>query len=353
MIASIESPANWKSYELTPRTDWVHQLGDDEVAEIDAALRDVRAEEIGLAELRKEDFPLAKFPALAERVRSALEDGPGIFMIRGVPVERYSMEDLRMIYWGLGKYLGTARSQSAEGDYLGDVRDLKIPPDSPRFRGYQTSGGGTFHCDTCDVAALFVIRPAMEGGVSMVCSSVAIHNEIQRTRPDLLEVLYQPFWWSMLEQQREGEPKVYQQPVFSRHEGHFSCRYIRPHIKQAQRYPEVPRLMPQQIEALDLLDELYTRPEFELITNFQPGDIQFCNNHVVMHARTAFKDWPDPERHRHLLRLWLSVPNSRPLSPSMAHIYKDQRGGAVRGGFEPRVPGTMVFETTGAETLVT
>jgi hypothetical protein len=351
---AIDCPASWKSAELKPRTDWIHQLGAEEIDEIDSALQMAKAEDMTLADLRKEDFPLQRFRALAARVLGALEEGPGLFMIRGFPVDRYSTDELRMIYWGLGKYLGTAVSQSAEGDVIGDVRDLRIPPDSPRYRGYQTNNGGVFHCDTCDVAVLFVLRPAMRGGVSMVASSVAIHNEIARTRPDLLEVLYQPFVWSMLEQQREGEPAYYEQPIFSMQDGYISCRYIRPHIAQAQRnFPEVPRLSPKQVEALDLMDELVKRKDFMLPTNFQPGDIQFCNNHVVLHARTAFEDWPEPERHRHLLRLWLSVPNSRPLSPLMGHIYQVQRPGAVRGGFPPRTPGKIVFETTGAETLVT
>ena len=126
-----------------------------------------------------------------------------------------------------------------------------------------------------------------------------------------------------------------------------------PHITLAQRFPEVPRLTPKQIEALDLFDELVARPDFQLATNFQPGDLQFCNNHVAMHARTSFEDYEEEDRRRHLLRLWLSVPNSRPLSPLMGHIYKDRRPGAVRGGFESRVPGRVVFETTGAETVVT
>ncbi len=187
-----------------------------------------------------------------------------------------------------------------------------------------------------------------------MCSAIAIHNEIARTRPDLLEALYQPFYWSMLEQQRPGEPAWYPQPIFSMHEGYFSCRYIRPHIEQAQkRFPEVPRLTPQQVDAMNLYDELVKRPGFQLATNFRPGDLQFCNNHVAMHARTAFEDYPEPERRRHLLRLWLSVPNSRPLSPLMGHIYRDRRPGAVRGGFPSRVPGRVVFETTGAETEVT
>ena len=349
----IESPANWKSAELSARNDWIHRLSSDEVAEMEVALKSVRAKGLDFAQVTKQAFPLKLFPTLAAKVQEYLENGPGVFMIRGLPVERHPVEDLRMMYWGLGKYLGVARPQSAEGDHIGDVRDLRIPKDSPAFRGYQTSGGGVFHCDTCDVAALFVLRTAKEGGISLVASSVAIHNEILRTRPDLLEVLYQPFTWSMLRQERAGEPKYYQQPVFSMHQGHFSCRLVRPHITLAQRFPEVPRLTAKQVEALDLFDELVARPDFQLVTNFQPGDLQFCNNHVAMHARTAFEDYEEENRRRHLLRLWLSVPDSRPLSPLMAHIYKDQSPGAVRGGFEPRVPGRMVFETTGAETVVT
>jgi hypothetical protein len=350
----IESPANWKSAELAARTDWVHHLTGPELAEIEAALASVKSRGIGFQELRKEDFPLQLFPKLAARVQDMLENGPGVFMIRGLPVNKYPTEEVRLMYWGLGKYLGTAVSQSREGDHIGDVRDLRIPKDSPFFRGYQTAGGGTFHCDTCDVAALFVLRTAKAGGISLVCSSIAIHNEILRTHPDLLEALYQPVPWSMLEQQRAGEPAWYLQPIFSMHEGHFSCRYIRPHIIQAQkRFPEAPRLTEKQIAAQDLFDELVKRPDLQLVTNFQPGDLQFCNNHVAMHARTAFEDYPEKERRRHLLRLWLSVPNSRPLSPLMGHIYKDRTPGAVRGGFQPKVPGRMVFETSGAETEVT
>jgi hypothetical protein len=204
------------------------------------------------------------------------------------------------------------------------------------------------------VAALFVLRIAKAGGTSLVCSSVAIHNEMARTRPDLAEALYQPMPWSMLEQQRAGEPAWYLQPIFSVHEGHFSCRYVRPHLTQAQkRFPDAPRLTPAQLEGMDMIDAMVKSPEFQFTTDFKPGDLQFCNNHVLLHARTAFEDYPEPERRRHLLRLWLSVPNSRPLSPLMGHIYRDQRGGAVRGGFQPRTPGRMVFETSGGETEVT
>jgi hypothetical protein len=342
----IESPALWKSADLARRSDWLYRLDTADVAEIDASYAAWAARSLPLAELRRGDFPLPRFQRIAERALEALEHGPGMFMIRGFPIERYSKDVSRAIYWALGKYLGTAVSQSDEGDVLGDVRDIRVPADSPRFRGYKTSGTLGFHTDSCDVAALFVLRAAKRGGVSMVVSSVAIHNEILARRPDLLAVLYEPFYWSMQGQEREGETPFYPQPIFTQHEGFFSCRYIRGQIKNGQRFPDAPRLTAQQIEAMDLLDQIASDPEFHFVTAFQPGDLQLCNNHVVMHARSAFEDYPEAERRRHLLRMWLSVPNSRPLSPRLSRIYKDRRPGAVRGGFPAKTPGRIVFETT-------
>jgi hypothetical protein len=180
----------------------------------------------------------------------------------------------------------------------------------------------------------------------MVASSVAIHNAILRERPDLSDVLYEPFIWSMQGQERAGEEPFYPQPIFTSHEGCFSCRYIRGQIKNGQRFTAAPRLTSKQIEAMDMVDRLAADPAFHFVTNFQPGDLQLCNNHVVMHARTAFEDHPETERRRHLLRMWLSVPNSRPLSPLLGRIYKDRRPGSVRGGFPAKIPGQIVFETS-------
>ena len=342
----IQSPANWRSADLAPRRDWLHRLTAAEIAEIDDAYRRFKASGLTLAGLRREDVPMPRFTAVAAHALDALEHGPGMFMIRGLAVERYTTDDARAIYWCLGKHLGTAVSQSDEGDVLGDVRDIRVPADSPRFRAYKTSGAAAFHTDSCDVAALFVLRAAKSGGVSMVASSVAVHNEIRRIRPDLLEILYQPYFWSMQGQERDGEAPFYPQPIFTEADGSFSCRYIRGQIRNGQRFPAAPRLTPLQIEALDLIDRIAADPAFHIVTNFQPGDLQLCNNHVVMHARSAFEDHPEPERQRHLLRMWLSVPNSRPLSPLLSRIYQDRRPGAVRGGFPAKIPGRIVFETS-------
>jgi len=343
----ITGPNDWRGPEMLDRKDWIHQLTLEEVAELVSALTTVRSRGKTMETMTREDFPLPTVSAVIAKARDYLENGAGLFLLRGFPAGDYSKAALRIIYWGIGLHFGTAVSQSANGDILGDVRNLGVDKDSPKGRGYTSSQKLTYHTDSCDVVGLFVLRTARTGGLSMIASSVAVHNEIARIRPDLLEVLYQPFHWSWQGQEEPGTTPYYQQPVFHFHEGKFSCRYVRTHIISGQRFPEVPRLTPLQEEAMALFDSLAGSEQFHFSMMFQPGDIQLLNNHVTVHSRTAFEDYDEPERKRHLLRMWMSVPNSRALSPAMSTIFRDQRSGAVRGGFPSRT-GRLVYETVGS-----
>lgn len=346
MHTAITGPSDWRGPEMLDSKEWIYEFSNDDVVEIVAALAQVRKQGKTIATMTREDFPLPTVGALIEQARERLENGTGLQLFRGFPAEQYDKADLRLIYWGLGQHLGTAVSQSARGDFLGDVRNLNIDINSPQGRGYTSNQQLTYHTDSCDVVGLFVLRTAKSGGLSMIASSQAIHNEIARTRPDLLEVLYQPFYWSWQGQEEEGQLPYYPQPIFSVHKGRFSCRYVRTHIRSAQRFPEVPRLTPMQEEALALLDSYAGSTDFHFSMMFRPGDLQFLNNHVMLHSRTHFEDFDEIEKRRHLLRMWLSVPNSRELSPALGTIYRDQRSGAVRGGFPSRT-GKSIYETVG------
>src|SRR4051812_47111989 len=190
----IESQADWKAADLMKRSDWTHDLVPAEVAEVEAAIRSVRKKGIDIIDVTKDNFVLDRFPRVAERAQHALEEGPGVFLIRGFPSEKYSAADLKVINWGMAKYVGTAVSQSAEGDVMGDVRDLNADsPGAKSSRGYKSSRELYFHCDSADVSSLWAVKNAKSGGLSGVCSSLAVHNEMARTRPDLLEVLYEPW----------------------------------------------------------------------------------------------------------------------------------------------------------------
>jgi hypothetical protein len=349
MVNIIHSTADWRGVEMLQRTDWIHELSQAERDEVLAALAAAKAADISFETMTAKTFLLPVFSKTIAHARDMLEDGPGLFLFRGLPLDGLSKDDARLVYWGLGQHIGTAVSQSHFGDILGDVRDFGSDINAPDGRGYRSRQQLSYHTDTCDVVGLMVLRVAKTGGLSIIASSLAVHNELARSRPDLLAALYEPLPWSWNGQEPEGVAPWYLQPLFSLQNGKICCRYIRKQILNSQPFPDAPRLSEKQIQAMDCFDQLASSDAFRFTMMFQPGDIQLLNNHVMLHSRTEFEDWPDEDRKRHLLRMWLSVANSRELSDAMHVIYRDRRPGAVRGGFPSR-SGRIVYNTMQAVT---
>ena len=303
---SIAAPAAWRSRELTSKRDWIHPLTTAGIRDLDRAVERARASGKPLAELRRSDFPLTTLAASVERWLDVLESGRGFLLVRGVPVERYGEQGATLAYWGLGLHLGTPVSQNAAGDLLGHVRDTGAAPSDPTVRLYKTHEQLGFHTDGADIIGLLCLRPAKSGGTSRIASSAAIYNEILRRRPDLVPALYEPFPFDRNGEERPGEPPYFSIPL-CRH-AHFALRtfYIGWYIRGSQRHASAPRLSPEQRAVIDLIDEIAADPAFHLDMEFVSGDIQWLKNSVTLHARTEFEDHPEPERKRHLLRLWLT-----------------------------------------------
>jgi len=216
---------------------------------------------------------------------------------------------------------------------LGEVRDLGIRLGTATSRGYRSNEHLRYHTDRADLVLLLCVRKAESGGLSRVVSSVAIHNEILKRRPDLLELLYAPYYHSRQGEEAAGEMPFFAKPIFGFCDGRFSSQYSRSFVESAQRFPEVPRLTSAQIEAIDLLAQL--ADELCVPMELEPGDIQILNNHVTYHSRTGYKDHPDPAKQRLLYRLWLSTPNNRRLPPEFAIIWDHTEPNTIRGGVPP------------------
>jgi hypothetical protein len=339
----------WRPADLEDTSRWVHVLTDAEITDLDAALAHARREGFTLGTLTKDAFPLNTMLPTLEKVLGRIENDLGVFVLRGLPIQRYTKEHLRLLYWGMGLHMGTAVTQSHKGEVLADVRDLAGETSVTDLgRGYMSNENLGFHTDTCDVVCLFVLQTAKSGGLSTFCSSVAIRDKIASTWPYLHDVLQRPFYWHWKGSQPPGAPEYYPQPIYSYADGRFSSRYIKTHIFSAQKVPDVPRLTELQRMAMSAIDLLANDPDYHYAMMFEPGDMQFLNNHITYHARTGFEDWPEPERRRHLLRLWLAPPNSRRLSDEMTAIYQDPSPGATRGGF-PAYDRARVFETVLAD----
>ncbi|RZT36703.1 TauD/TfdA family dioxygenase [Cupriavidus agavae] len=330
-----EVAGGWKREDVERDTSWIHVLSPGEIDALEQALRHTLGTGRDLLDMSIEDFPL---DARVRRRLVALIDetqgGFGLKLLRGFPVERWDTDALRKLFWGIGLVLGVARPQGKMSQFVSDVRDAGGTYRSSTGRGYNTRSGLDFHADGSDMVGLFCVRTARSGGSSLVSSSITAHNEMLRLRPDLVAELYAPLVFSRQGEQAPEEAPWYLAPVFGVRDGHFACRHIRNHIKGAQQtFPDVPRLTPQQTEALDLFDELLAREDLCYHMDLQPGDIQLLNNHIVLHSRTEYEDYPEPERKRHLFRLWLSLPQAQPLPEAWRDAYKDVDAACVRGGF--------------------
>ena len=335
----------WYGSELAERDDWIEQLSEGEIGEVNRAIDQLEKTDSDvetIASLGPQDIPLAR---LGPRLRGVLEEvmkGRGFVLIRGLPVERWTKRQAAIAFLVVGVHLGDLRMQNAEGHLLGHVRDLGRSSEDPNTRIYQTHERQTFHTDSCDVVGLMCLQTAKSGGLSSLVSSTTIFNEMRRRRPDLLSVLLQPIETDRRGEVPEGSKPYFNIPVFNYHDGLVSAIYQRQYIESARRFPGVKPLSALQIEALDLFDQLANDPKLNLMMELEPGDIQLVHNHTILHDRTAFEDYPEPDRKRHLLRLWLAPPGARPLPEVYAErfgsITPGDRGGVVVAGAKPRIP---------------
>jgi len=328
----VEGPSAWIGADLARHPEqWIYTLSPVEIDEVESAVAAVRGRD--LAGLTRADFPFPKLAPVLDKLREEVLNGRGFVLIRGLPVEGRPIADSAAAYWGIGAYFGHARSQNAMGHLLGHVRDLGLATTDLNVRTYQTTERQHFHTDSCDIVALLCLKTARQGGLSSIVSSMAMYNAMARRRPDLLKRLFEPFATDRRGEVPVGEKPYFDMPVYNAHEGYVSAIYSGTYIRSAQRFPEVPRLSAEDTEALEMFDDLANDKELRLDMELRPGDMQFLHNHTCLHDRTAFVDWPEPERKRHLLRLWLAAPGARPLPPIFAQRYGSttigDRGGII------------------------
>jgi len=252
-----------------------------------------------------------------------------------------SEEDCKLLFWGIGLQIGMPISQSRLCNYLAEVKDVGEKMGQSTTRAYRAGGPLRFHTDQCDVLALMCTREPISGGHSRVVSSPAIHNAVLERRPDLLPVLYRPFCFSRQGEEVGDELPWYERPIFDLKDGFFTSIFSRSYIESAQRIAGVPALTAQQQEAIELVAAL--ADELSTTIELRKGDMQFFNNHVIYHSRTDYKDHDDVAKRRTQLRLWLAVPNSRPLPEQASVFFGFSEPGVLRGGVTPPVGERFAF----------
>lgn len=321
----VDDPSVWRAADLGATRSWVRPLSAASQDEIEAAVRTAVAAGKTYTDVTRDDFPLPRTRALLRDVFHDLEDGAGFSVVGDFPVDRFTYEENLIGYAGLSVHLGALVDQSYAGAMKADVKDLGLAYGKD-VRGYQSSAMLRFHTDGAVLTGLLCLQSAVEGGLSVLASSGALNNRILEERPDLHAILVEGFHHHRRGEHAPGENPVSPAPipVFAFYDGLLHCTYDRNQSLWAADEGIV--FSPAQIEAMDYLDALMARPEYQLHMEMRKGDIQYVNNFTVMHARTEYRD-SDTQK-RHLVRYWIDVPDGKRKGLTTRDLYV--RDGGLR-----------------------
>ena len=304
----LETACEWTAKDVADPTPWTELLSAAEVDELEAAVAHAFSVSDDFLRIGRAEFSLPTLGLRLKAIERELMDGRGFVLIRGLPRDRWSNDEMSMAYWGIGAHLGNPWPQNAKGHLLGDVTDHGKAPGDPTSRGNEIGLVGLdFHCDGSDLVGLMCLQTGVSGGLSAVCNSVALHNRLVRERPDLAAELYEPQPFDYRGEQAPGKRGWYELPVFTEHGGRLFIRLIAAYIHASQRHADAPRLTAAALEALAWLHDAAEGGAYSVTMDFQPGDMQFINNYHVLHGREPYQDDRAAGKIRHLKRLWLET----------------------------------------------
>jgi len=316
-IEPVQGPHVWRGADLAARRDWVHRLPGPALDQIGTVVREAAARGLGQDDFA---FEAVEIPGLRQALAPAVQElagGTGLALLRGLEIDRYAIEELKLALLVIGHHMGLVGPQEHRAKGIGEVMDIKPPS-----RDYYYHGGGPLpmHMDPVDVVGLLCVRKARRGGKSRIVSAMRVHNEILGARPDLLALLYRGYRHQRRAHRRHGGAALTEHycPVFADVGGQVVCNYIPRPIRMAVADGLV-TLTQQEQDALDLLDRTARRDDLCLTMDIEPGDIQFLYNRAILHGRADYQDHGDPDRRRLMLRLWLTMPGWPKFPADMPH----------------------------------
>ncbi len=325
----------WMGAELARSDDWLVPLSEEHQHELRGFISRAKAKGLTPQDIGPETFPLRTLAPVVEAVEDEIENGLGLVVLRGLDLTGLSAEDAGIGYFAIGAAMGRPIRQNAKGHMLGHIQDTgwDIMTD-PNVRGYQTRIALPFHTDTStDLLSLLCYRKAKSGGKSSLASLLTIYNRVLETAPELIDALYERFHYDCREEGHTDGTPYYSRAATSVCEGKFSLRHNSGYAKTAARHEGCPPLRGAQREVMDLIDRLSFDEEIRFDVQLEEGDMIFINNYQVVHARSAFEDHEEPDRKRHLMRLWLYLHSGRALAADFDNrdtIVTTERDGSGR-----------------------
>jgi alpha-ketoglutarate-dependent taurine dioxygenase len=304
----------WRASTIDECGSWYYPLSERCLADLDDTIRQLRREPRTITELRVSSTPCARCAEDFQPALAALEAGRGFVIVEGLAGQRYSALEQQVIYWLVGQLLGQPVVQNVQGTLLYDVRDTgQDVRYGARFSVTNAETG--FHTDNSfgeavvDYVGLLCLRGARSGGTSQIVSGWTAYDRLLAEHPDVVEQLAQPVPIERRGGVRAGEAATIRFPVVQRHGDGLLYRYLRYWIETGHQKAGEP-MSASRRRAFDLLDECLARPELRVDFLLKPGGMLFVNNRWILHNRTAFEDHAEPEKKRHLIRLWLRARES-------------------------------------------
>ncbi|KAM7191607.1 hypothetical protein V8F20_009214 [Naviculisporaceae sp. PSN 640] len=348
----LDSKLVWDGNTLAEEYDWNYHLSPGDLQEIDSALQHFKQLGKPLGFITQETFPLPNLHRTLRDISQEIHNGRGFKVIRGVPVAKYTREENIIIYAGISSHVAPIRGrQDHQHDgrpadvVLAHIKDLtaKVHASNIGAPAY-TAEKQVFHTDAGDVIALFALGESLDGGQSYLSSSWKVYNELAATRPDLIRTLAEP--WAFDEFGKGAKPftlrpLLYHQPPTNSSPERLIIQYARRSFTGYWGLPRssnIPPITEAQAEALDALH--YTAEKYAVSLDFHQGDIQYANNLSIFHARAAFRD--SEEKQRHLVRLWLRDEENAwatpsPLQDRWDRVYKEVTAEKSVFPLEPRI----------------
>ncbi|KAI9480965.1 MAG: taurine catabolism dioxygenase TauD, TfdA family protein [Benjaminiella poitrasii] len=307
----ITGPSVWDGKELEGQPEkWLYHLTSEDIDDIDQAMKHFLSLDLPLTNITPDTFPLQHFQKVVKKELNNLFNGLGFGLLRGFPISRYEREEQAIIFMGIGSYIGIRKPQNGKGHVLGHVKDLTensttkkvYHSDDPTTRIYATRKAQPFHVDGADVVALICLSEGQEGGLSSIISSHTVYNRLQELRPDIVELLKQPWLWDRKGEHAVGEAPYLAASPLTYYKDHLFTFWGPHFFETVNRFPDV-TVEEEKFEAMRYIQELCEREALSM--NLKVGDIQFVQNYQILHARTGYLDAPGQTRH--LLRLWFTV----------------------------------------------
>ena len=251
-IKPISGPNVWRGIDCKNTEAWTHHLSPNVLSEISTIVKEAQSKGWNQYDFQ---FELHEIPQLRKELKVILNDlseGPGFSLIRGININTKNTEILKLTLQVIGHHMGLVGPQENHPRSIGEVRDVR-----PAIRTHYYHGGGPLpmHMDPIDAVGLLCIRTAKQGGESRIVSSAAVHNEILKSRPDLLKLLYRGFKHRRREERNNYGSSIteFHCPIFAEIGGRFVCNYIPRPIRWAVDDGLV-NLSNSEEDALSLLD---------------------------------------------------------------------------------------------------